>query len=81
MYTLIGGINSFSGLIIGTAVLIFIPEVFRRLKEFAPYTSAIILFIVIYLMPRGLVSLPRAEATIQRTSPRSGRNKGDLRIS
>lgn len=59
MYALIGGIGSFAGPIIGTAVLFIIPEFFRGLKEFLPYLSAAILFIVVFVMPQGLVGLPQ----------------------
>ncbi len=59
MYVLIGGINSFAGPIIGAALLIVLPEIFRSLKQYAPFISAIILLIVVYGMPTGLVSLPR----------------------
>lgn len=59
MYTLIGGVGSFAGPIVGTAVLFIIPELFRGLKEFLPYLSAAILFIVVFVMPQGLVGLPQ----------------------
>ncbi len=59
MYVLIGGIGSFAGPIIGTAILVLLPEFARDLKEYSPYISAGILLIVVYLMPRGLVSLPK----------------------
>jgi branched-chain amino acid transport system permease protein len=59
MYVLVGGIGSFAGPIIGTVLLIIVPETFRELKTFVPYISAGILLIVVYLMPQGLVSLPR----------------------
>jgi branched-chain amino acid transport system permease protein len=59
MYVLIGGINSFAGPIIGTAILVLIPEFFRGLKIYSPYISAGILLIVVYLMPQGLVGLPQ----------------------
>ncbi|MCX6010368.1 MAG: branched-chain amino acid ABC transporter permease [Chloroflexi bacterium] len=59
MYTLIGGIGSFAGPIVGTAVLFIIPELFRGLREFLPYLSAAILFIVVFVMPQGLVGLPQ----------------------
>jgi len=59
MYVLIGGINSFAGPIIGTAILILVPEFFRDLKIFSPYISAGILLIIAYLMPQGLASLPQ----------------------
>jgi branched-chain amino acid transport system permease protein len=58
MYVLIGGIDSFAGPIVGTIILILIPEFARGLKEYSPYLSAGLLIIVVYLMPKGLVSLP-----------------------
>ena len=58
MYVLIGGIDSFAGPIVGTIILIIIPEFARDLKEYSPYLSAALLLIVAYLMPKGLVSLP-----------------------
>jgi len=59
MYVLIGGINSFIGPIIGTFILVLIPEFARDLKIYVPFISAVILLIVVFLMPQGLVSLPR----------------------
>jgi branched-chain amino acid transport system permease protein len=59
MYVLIGGIDSFAGPIIGTFILMLISEFSRDLRIFAPYLSAILLVIVVYLMPKGLVSIPR----------------------
>lgn len=58
IYLLVGGIGSFAGPIIGTAVLIILPELFRSLKEFVPYLYAGILLAVIFFMPQGLVGLP-----------------------
>jgi branched-chain amino acid transport system permease protein len=59
MYVLIGGIDSFAGPIVGTAILVLLPEFSRDLKVYSPYLSAVLLLIVVYLMPQGLVSLPR----------------------
>jgi len=59
MYVLIGGIGSIAGPIIGTFILILIPEFFRDLKMYSPYISAAILLIIVYLMPQGLASLPK----------------------
>ncbi|MDY6827075.1 MAG: branched-chain amino acid ABC transporter permease [Bacillota bacterium] len=58
MYVLIGGITSFAGPIIGTLVLFLLPEFARGLQEYSPYFSAFLLLIVIFFMPKGLVSLP-----------------------
>jgi branched-chain amino acid transport system permease protein len=59
MYVLTGGIDSFYGPMLGTFILIFVPEYFRGLLMYSPYISAFILLIVIYVMPRGLISLPQ----------------------
>jgi branched-chain amino acid transport system permease protein len=58
MYVLIGGLNSFPGPIIGTAILVIIPEMFRDLKSYVPFVSAFILLAVVYAIPEGLVGLP-----------------------
>jgi branched-chain amino acid transport system permease protein len=63
MYVLIGGIDRFAGPIIGTFILILIPEFFRDLKIYSPFISAAILLIVVYLMPQGLVGLPQLMKT------------------
>lgn len=57
VYMLIGGITSFAGPIIGTAVLFMIPEIFRQLKEYTPFLFAGILLLVVFVMPQGLVGL------------------------
>lgn len=58
-YVLIGGIGSFAGPVVGTLVMFLTPEFFRDLKAYSPFISAGLLIIVAYLMPQGLVSLPR----------------------
>ncbi len=59
MYALVGGIGSFAGPFIGTFVLFLIPEFFHDLKTYLPFVSAVILIIVVFLLPQGLVALPR----------------------
>jgi branched-chain amino acid transport system permease protein len=59
MYVLIGGIDSFAGPIIGTFIMFLVPEYFfRGLKVYSPYVGAAILFIVVYLMPKGIAGVP-----------------------
>lgn len=73
MYVLVGGIGSFSGPIVGTVILYLLPEVFRGLKAYSPFISAVLLLVVVYFMPRGLVGIPtlllrrRGEATSGRS--------------
>jgi branched-chain amino acid transport system permease protein len=59
LYLVIGGMGSFPGPIIGVVVLMLIPELLRNLRQFVPFISAAILFLVVYLMPQGLVKLPQ----------------------
>ena len=58
MYILIGGIGSFAGPIVGVAIGVIIPELFRGLKTYSPFIFAVILLIVVYLLPKGLASIP-----------------------
>jgi branched-chain amino acid transport system permease protein len=58
-YAIVGGIGSFIGPIIGTAILLNIPEVFHSLRLYTPYISAGLLIIIIFTMPNGLVGLPQ----------------------
>jgi branched-chain amino acid transport system permease protein len=59
MYVLIGGINNFYGPIIGTFILILVPEFARGLKTYSPFISGVVLLIIVYLMPEGLAGLPK----------------------
>ncbi|MBA7690191.1 hypothetical protein ES703_98715 [subsurface metagenome] len=73
MYVLVGGIDSFAGPIIGTAILVLLPEFSRDLKMYSPFIPAGILIIVVYLMPKGLVSLPRLIRSWHSKRRRGGR--------
>jgi len=57
MYMLVGGRDRFAGPIVGTAILVMIPELFRSLKEFAPLILGGIMVLVVFLMPRGIAGL------------------------
>jgi branched-chain amino acid transport system permease protein len=58
VYLMVGGINSFYGPILGTAVILLLQVFARSLKEYVPFIPAAILLIVLFLMPQGLVSMP-----------------------
>jgi branched-chain amino acid transport system permease protein len=58
VYMTVGGPGLFAGPIVGTAVLLIIPEELRDLKEYVPFIYAGILLIVLFLMPQGLAGLP-----------------------
>lgn len=58
IYMLVGGINRFIGPVIGTAVLMILPELFRDLKEYVPFVFSGIMLLVLFVMPDGLAGLP-----------------------
>ena len=58
IYMMVGGLKSFYGPIVGTAILIIIPTIFRNLNEYVPFIYAAIMLIVIFTMPQGLAGLP-----------------------
>jgi branched-chain amino acid transport system permease protein len=58
VYMTVGGPGYFAGPIIGTSVLLIIPELLRDLREYVPFIFAGILLIVLFLMPQGLAGLP-----------------------
>ena len=59
IYVIVGGEGSFIGPAIGAALLTVLPEVARPLKCWMPVLFAAILMLIIFLMPEGLVGLPR----------------------
>ncbi len=58
VYVFVGGMGSFSGPIIGTIIMMLVPEFSRSLKTYSPYVSVFILALIVYFMPNGLASLP-----------------------
>lgn len=59
IYVIVGGEGSFIGPAIGAILLTVLPEVARPLKSWMPVLFAVILMLIIFLMPEGLVGLPR----------------------
>jgi branched-chain amino acid transport system permease protein len=78
IYALIGGIGNFSGPVIGTALLVIVPQLLSSLKAFVPFISAGILLIVFYVMHDGLVGLPKI---IMSAFRRRGHNPGSGKIT
>jgi branched-chain amino acid transport system permease protein len=58
IYVVVGGTQRFAGAIVGAFILTLIPEMFRTLKEYQPFLFAAVLFLVVFLLPRGIVDLP-----------------------
>jgi branched-chain amino acid transport system permease protein len=58
IYMVAGGRKSFIGPILGAIILTVIPELFLSLKTYQPFIYVAFLYIVLYSMPGGLVTLP-----------------------
>jgi len=58
VYVIVGGGKRFAGAIIGAIVLTVLPEAFRVVKEYQPFVFVAVLFIVIFVLRGGLVTLP-----------------------
>jgi branched-chain amino acid transport system permease protein len=58
-YVLIGGVNSLAGPIVGSVILFLVPEFFRDLKIYTPFVTGGMMIVVVYLMPEGMVGLPK----------------------
>jgi branched-chain amino acid transport system permease protein len=71
IYVIVGGEGSFIGPAIGAALLTVLPEVARPLKSWMPVLFAVILMLVIFLMPEGLVGLPRRIGKAFRRRPKA----------
>ncbi len=76
VYMIVGGIGSFAGPIIGTAVLVIIPEMFRDLKMFTPYVFAGVIILIIFLIPQGLAGLYEKIGARFRKADNGGGNNG-----
>ncbi|GAI34498.1 unnamed protein product [marine sediment metagenome] len=57
IYMLLGGARSFAGPIIGTAVLVIVPEFIRGLQTYVPIIMGAIMLLVVFLMPNGVAGL------------------------
>jgi branched-chain amino acid transport system permease protein len=68
IYVVVGG-KKFSGPIAGAIILTLIPEFFSALKEYQPYVFVLVLFLIVFLLPGGLVDLPRRISESMRKTP------------
>jgi len=59
IYVIVGGPNRFAGAIIGAVVLTIVPEAFRAFKEYQPLFFVAVLYLVVFLLPGGLVTIPQ----------------------
>ncbi|MEW6663692.1 MAG: branched-chain amino acid ABC transporter permease [Thermodesulfobacteriota bacterium] len=78
IYMVVGGASTFTGPMIGAVIFTLVPEIFRDLKEYMPLVFAGILVMVIFFLPDGLVSLPRALGRSVRERSRRAGNPGTV---
>lgn len=57
LYMVVGGESSFFGPIIGTALFMLIPELSRGLQMYRPLLYGVLLILVVFLMPEGILGL------------------------
>ena len=70
MYNLVGGQQKFVGPIIGTIILVIIPQASRMIGEWAPIITALVMIVIAYLLPGGLAGIPEL---IKKTIANRGR--------
>lgn len=58
IFVLVGGAGSVFGPLLGSFFLTLIPEILRVAKEYEPVIYAVILILIMFLLPGGLISLP-----------------------
>jgi ABC-type branched-subunit amino acid transport system permease subunit len=58
IYMIVGGTDRFVGAVIGAFVLTLLPEVSRVFQEYQPLVFVAVLYLVVFLLPRGMVDLP-----------------------
>lgn len=57
MYMMVGGEAHFFGPIVGTFLLTIVPEAARTLKEYMPLLFGLLLIVVVFFMPEGILGL------------------------
>jgi branched-chain amino acid transport system permease protein len=57
IYMLLGGVGSFAGPIVGTIILVIVPEFIRGLQTYVPVIMGAIMLLVVFLMPNGVAGL------------------------
>ncbi len=64
IYMVVGGSNAFVGPIVGATVLTLANNLLRAFAKFQPLFFAAVLLLIVFLMPEGLVGLPKRTMTV-----------------
>jgi branched-chain amino acid transport system permease protein len=59
IYMIVGGTDRFIGAVVGAFVLTLLPEVSRAFQEYQPLVFVAVLYLVVFLLPKGMVELPQ----------------------
>jgi branched-chain amino acid transport system permease protein len=57
IYVIVGGTKSVAGATLGAVILTIVPELSASLDEYQPFVFVLVLFLVIFLLPGGIVEL------------------------
>ena len=71
--TILGGINSLTGPVVGAVILTLLPEVLRSFKDFRLVVNGFILVLIVLFLPKGIWDPARFRQLLGRWSPRGGR--------
>ena len=70
--TILGGINSLTGPVVGAVILTLLPEVLRSFKDFRLVVNGFILVLIVLFLPKGIWDPARFKQLLGRWSPRAG---------
>lgn len=71
--TILGGINSLTGPVVGAVILTLLPEVLRSFKDFRLVVNGFILVLIVLFLPKGIWDPARFRQLLGRWLPRGGR--------
>ena len=71
--TILGGINSLSGPVVGAVILTLLPEMLRSFKDFRLVVNGFILVLIVLFLPKGIWDPARFKQLLRQFSPRGAR--------
>jgi branched-chain amino acid transport system permease protein len=57
LYMVVGGVHSFWGPLVGTTLIMLVREFAREAKEYWPLVIGLLLILIVFFMPKGLMAL------------------------
>lgn len=71
--TILGGINSLTGPVVGAVILTLLPELLRSFKDFRLVVNGFILVLIVLFLPKGIWDPTRFKQLLGQWLPRRGR--------